>query len=153
MSNTYSQIYLHCVFAVQNRISLIQPAWEEQLYKYISGITTQNHHKTLAVNGAANHVHLFIGYSLEQPIPNLMLDIKRSSSLWINKNKFVAGKFNWQEGYGVFSYSRSQIDNVIKYIMKQKEHHKAETFRAEYIKLLEKFAVEYDPQYILKDID
>lgn len=152
MPNTYSQVYLQFVFAVQNRASLIQPEWEEDLRKYISGIVTTNKHKLIAVNGTANHMHLFVGYSLHQSIPELMKDVKRSSSLWINSNNLVPGKFNWQEGYGAFSYSRSHISKVANYIMNQKEHHKQLTFREEYIDLLEKFGVEYDAKYILQDV-
>ncbi len=153
MANTYSQIYLQLVFAVQNRMSFIHSSWEEDLRKYISGIISQNKHKVLAVNGTANHLHLFIGYSLHQSVPDLMKDIKRSSSIWINTNKLVTDKFSWQEGYGAFSYSRSHIDRVVKYIMNQKEHQKKRTFQEEYLDMLEKFQVNYDAKYILQDIE
>ncbi len=152
MANTYSQIYLQFVFAVQNRVSLISPDWEEDLRKYISGIVTKNGHKLLAVNGTANHLHLFIGYSINQSVPDLMKDVKRSSSLWVNSNQLTSGKFNWQEGYGAFSYSRSHIDKVIKYIANQKEHHTKLTFHDEYRKILDNFNVQYDGKYILEDV-
>nr|MBC8147025.1 IS200/IS605 family transposase [Bacteroidota bacterium] len=152
MANTYTQLHIQLVFAVQNRESLIQASWKDELYKYITGIVQNNNHKLLVINGVANHLHVFIGYNPNQLIPDLLQDIKGSSSGWINKNKFVRGKFNWQEGYGAFSYSHSHIDSVVKYIINQEQHHKKKTFREEYIEMLEKFNVDYDERYILKDI-
>ena len=104
MANTFTQIYLHLVFAVQNRISLIQPGWKDELYKYITGIVQNNSHKLIAINGTANHLHVAVGYKPYQLIPDLLQDIKGYSSKWINEKKFVKGKFNWQEGYGAFSF-------------------------------------------------
>ena len=153
MANTFTQIYIHFVFAVQNRASLIQPEWKDELYKYIRGIVQKNGHKLIAINGTANHVHIFIGYKLHQLIPKLMQDVKGSSSKWINEKKFVRGKFSWQEGYGAFSYSHSQIDHVVRYINNQEKHHKKRTFREEYILLLKKFNIQFDEKYILKDVD
>jgi len=153
MANTFTQIYIHFVFAVQNRASLIQPEWKDELYKYITGIVQKNGHKLIAINGTANHVHIFIGYKLHQLIPKLMQDVKGSSSKWINEKKFVRGKFSWQEGYGAFSYSHSQIDHVVRYINNQEKHHKKRTFREEYILLLKKFNIQFDEKYILKDVD
>ncbi len=152
MANTFTQIYLQFVFAVQDRISLIRPEWKDELYKYITGIVQNNKHKLIAVNGMPNHLHVFVGYKPHQLIPDLLQDIKGSSSTWINKRGFVRGKFRWQAGYGAFSYSHSQIDNVVKYIMNQEEHHKKKTFREEYIELLERFKMEYDERYILQDV-
>jgi len=152
MANTYTQIYIQFVFAVQNRNSLIQDNWKDELYKYISGIVQNNKHKLLAINGMPNHIHIFIGYKPHQLIPDLLQDIKGSSSGWINKKGFVNGKFNWQESYGAFSYSRSHIDRVVKYIINQDHHHKEKTFREEYIELLNKFHIDFDERYILKDI-
>ena len=139
MANTFTQIYIHFVFAVQNRISLIQPEWKDELYKYITGIVQKNGHKLIAVNGIANHVHIFVGYKPHQLIPELMQDVK--------------GKFSWQEGYGAFSYSHSQIDQVVRYIANQEKHHKKQTFQEEYILLLKKFKVQFDEKYILKEVD
>ena len=152
MANTFTQIYLHLVFAVQNRISLIQSEWKDELYKYITGIVQNNGHKLIAINGTANHVHIAVGYKPHQLIPDLLQDIKGSSSKWINEKQFVHGKFNWQQGYGTFSFSHSQIDKVTKYIMNQEQHHKIKTFRDEYIELLKKYDVSYDDKYILTDI-
>ncbi len=153
MANTYTQIYLQFVFAVQDRISLIRPEWKDELYKYITGIVQNNKHKLIAINGMLNHIHIFIGYKPHQLIPELLQDIKGSSSTWINKNGFVHGKFQWQAGYGAFSYSHSQIDSVVKYILNQERHHKKKTFREEYIQLLQRFEIPYDDRYILKDIE
>lgn len=153
MANTFTQIYIHFVFAVQNRASLIQPEWKDELYKYITGIVQKNGHKLIAINGVANHVHIFTGYKPHQLIPELMQDVKGSSSKWINEKKLVKGKFSWQEGYGAFSYSHSQIDQVVRYINNQEKHHKKQTFREEYELLLKKFNVQFDEKYILKDVD
>jgi len=152
MANTFTQIYIQLVFAVQNRISLIQSEWKDELYKYITGIVQKNKHKLIAINGVANHIHIFVGYKPHQLIPELMQDVKGSSSKWINEKKFVKGKFSWQESYGAFSYSHSQIDQVVKYINNQEQHHKKKTFREEYIQLLTKFNIPFDEIYILKDI-
>jgi REP element-mobilizing transposase RayT len=152
MANTFTQIYIQFVFAVQNRASLIQVKWKDELYKYITGIVQKNGHKLIAINGTANHVHIFIGYKPHQLIPDLMQDVKGSSSKWINEKRFIKGKFNWQEGYGAFSYSHSQIDQVVRYINDQEKHHKKKTFREEYISLLKKFNIEFDEKYVLKDV-
>ena len=153
MANTFTQIYIQFVFAVENRASLIQPEWEDELYKYITGIVQKNGHKLIAINGTSNHVHIFAGYKLHQLIPELMQDVKGSSSKWINEKGFVEGKFSWQQGYGAFSYSHSQIDQVVRYINNQENHHKKKTFKEEYLLLLKKFNIQFDEKYILKDID
>lgn len=153
MANTYTQLYIQFVFAVQNRLSLIQPAWKDELYKYITGIVQSNNHKLIAINGIPNHVHVFVGYKPHQLIPDLLQDIKGSSSGWINKKGFVNGKFKWQAGYGAFSYSNSHIDWVVKYIMNQEEHHKKKTFSEEYLDLLKEYNIDYNEQYILYDIN
>jgi len=153
MANTFTQIYIQFVFAVQNRASLIQPEWRDELYKYITGIIKKNGHKIIAINGTSNHIHIFTGYKLHQLIPELMQDVKGSSSKWINEKKFVKGKFSWQEGYGAFSYSHSQIDQVVKYFNNQEKHHKKQTFREEYLSLLRKFNIKFDEKYILKDVE
>ncbi len=153
MANTYTQIYLQFVFAVQDRVSLIRSEWKDELYKYMTGIVQNNNHKLIAINGMSNHIHIFIGYKPHQLIPDLLQDVKGDSSKWINKRGLVKGKFSWQAGYGAFSYSSSQIDEVVKYIKNQKQHHKKKTFREEYIEFLEQFHVPYDDRYILKDIE
>lgn len=152
MANTYTQMYIQFVFAVQDRISLIHPDWKDELFKYITGIVQNNKHKLIAINGMPNHLHVFVGYKPHQLIPDLLQDIKGSSSGWINSKHLVNGRFSWQEGYGAFSYSHSHIDRVVKNIMNQTEHHKQKTFREEYIELLEKFNISFDQRYILNDV-
>ncbi|MCX8105780.1 MAG: IS200/IS605 family transposase [Ignavibacterium album] len=152
MANTYTQIYLHIVFAVQNRISLIHPQWKNDLYKYITGIIQNNGHKLIAINGVSNHLHIAVGYKPNQLIPDLLQDIKANSSKWINEKRFIKGKFNWQSGYGAFSFSHSQIDAVVKYLNNQEQHHKKKTFREEYMEMLEKYNVQFDEKYILNDV-
>lgn len=152
MSNTYTQIHIHFVFAVKYRLGLINVEWKEELYKYITEITQSNKHKLLAINGMPDHIHILIGMRPTQSISDLMKEVKQSSSLWINENKLTNTKFAWQEGYGAFSYSKSQIDNVIKYINNQEEHHKKKTFIEEYLEMLTKFEIEYDENYIFKDL-
>ncbi len=152
MANTYAQIYIQLVFAVENRISLLKKPWREELHKYITGIVQNNKHKLIAINSMPDHIHIFIGMKPIQSISDLLKNIKESSSKWINKKKFVIGKFNWQAGYGAFSYSHSQIDNVVKYIQNQQVHHKKKTFRQEYVEFLEIFNISYDERYIFHDI-
>jgi len=152
MANTYTQIYLHIVFAVQNRISLINPEWKDELYKYITGIVKKNGHKLIAINGMPNHLHIAVGYKPQQLIPDLLQDIKGDSSKWINEKKFVKGKFSWQAGYGAFSFSHSQIDAVVKYILNQEQHHRKKSFREEYLDLLKKYKIVFDEKYILEDV-
>lgn len=153
MANTYTQIHIHAVFAVQNRVSLITQKWEQELYKYIMGIVTNQGHKLLSINGMPDHIHILFGMRPIQSLSDLMQDIKGDSSKWINKKGLVMGKFAWQEGYGAFSYSKSQLPDVINYIERQKEHHRKKTFREEYLEFLEKFEVDYDEKYIFKPIE
>lgn len=153
MPGTFSQIYIQVVFAVQNRESLIHAAWEEELYKYISGIVRNKEQKMLAINGMPDHIHFFIGMKPSCCLSDLVREIKKSSNNFITEKRFTKFKFNWQEGYGAFSYSHSQIDSVIKYIMNQKEHHKKQTFREEYIDFLKKYEIEFKDEYLFEWID
>ena len=153
MTNTYTQIHIQAIFAVQNRDSVIRKSWKEELYKYINGIISNQGHKVLAINGMPDHIHVLFGMRPIQSLSDLMQDIKGNSSKWINQKGFVKGKFSWQEGYGAFSYSKSQIHSVIDYINKQEEHHRKKTFIEEYHDFLEKFEVAFDKQYIFKQID
>jgi putative transposase len=120
MANTYTQIYIQFVFAVQNRASLINQEWEPDLYQYITGIFQNKSHKMIAINGMPDHIHIFIGYKPTDPIPELIKVVKSESSKWINQNRLVRYRFQWQKGYGAFSYSRSHIDSVYRYIQNQK---------------------------------
>jgi putative transposase len=153
MANTYTQLYVQFVFAVKGRLSLIGLSWEEELYKYITGIVQNNKHKLIAINGMPDHVHVFVGLHTTQSVADLMRVVKGESSEWINSRKFVQGRFEWQEGYGGFTYSRGQIDDVYKYIMNQKQHHQKISFIDEYIQLLEEFDIAYDKRYIFKSIE
>ena len=153
MANTYTQIYIQTVFTVQNRISLIKPEWQKDLCKYITGIVQNNKHKLIAINGMPDHLHLFIGMKPHQSLSDLMQDVKADSSRWIHKNGFVNGNFEWQAGYGGFSYSISQIDIVVKYIDNQATHHKTKSFIEEYLEFLEKFQVPFDERYVFKPVE
>jgi putative transposase len=149
MSNTYSQIYLHVVFAVKGRQNLILQVNEDELYSYIGGILKNKGHKSLAINGMPDHIHVFFGMKPTEALSDLIRDIKANSSGFINSKKWFPGKFNWQEGFGGFSYSHSQLDNVIGYIKNQKEHHKKKSFRDEYLSFLKEFDVHYNEKYVL----
>jgi REP element-mobilizing transposase RayT len=152
MANTYTQIHIQTVFAVQNRQSLIGDEWKEDLYKYMTSIIQNNNHKLLQINGMPDHVHILFGLRPVQAISNLMKQVKQDSSKWINQNRLARGKFSWQEGYGAFSYSKSQLPRVVKYIQNQQEHHKTKSFREEYLGLLKTHGVDYDERYIFKPI-
>ncbi|MBB6128257.1 IS200/IS605 family transposase [Mucilaginibacter lappiensis] len=152
MPNTYTQLYIHFVFAVKYRHAVIDEKWEGRLQKYITGVTQNNGHKLLAINTMPDHLHLFVGLNPKQSISELMKLVKGDSSEFINKEGFTKRKLYWQEGYGAFSNSRSQIDDVVKYILNQKEHHRKKTFREEYLQVLKDYAVEYDEQYIFQDL-
>ena len=152
MPNTYTQIHIHFVFAVKFRHGLINENFKISLYKYITGIIKNNDHKLLAIGGMPDHIHILIGFRATQSISDLMKDVKQSSSKWINENNFANGHFQWQEGFGAFSYSKSQISDVIKYIENQEIHHQKKTFREEYLEILKKFDVEYDEKYIFNEL-
>jgi len=132
---------------------VISKTWENELYKYISGIIKNNGHKMLIINGVPDHIHILIGMRPSQSVSELLKDIKGSSSKWINENNFVKGSFAWQEGYGAFSYGKSQVKEVIHYIENQKEHHRRKTLKEEYIDFLTKFEVEYDEKYIFQPLN
>ncbi len=153
MANTYTQIYIHVVFAVEGRQNLIDPRHNDRLQKYITGIVSSHKHKLIAINNMPDHMHLLIGLLPDQSLSDLVRDIKANSSKFINELKWVAGRFSWQEGFGAFSYSRSQLNAVIHYIDNQQKHHAKKSFREEYLELLEKFAVPYDPRYVFKATD
>jgi putative transposase len=153
MSGTYSQIYIQIVFAVNGRENLIGKTWEEELHKYIAGIITNKGHKSIIVNGVTDHIHAFVGLKPVMAISDLVRDIKNNSSNFINENKFVRGKFSWQEGYGAFSYAHSQIENVYNYILNQEQHHHKKTFKEEYLEFLEKFKIEFNEKYLFEWIE
>lgn len=152
MANTYTQLYIQFVFAVKYRIGMIDSSWEDELYKYMTGIVQNHKHKLIAVNGMPDHVHLFVGFHTMQSVADLMRVVKGESSEWINTKGFCNGKFEWQAGYGAFSYGRERIDGIYKYIMNQKQHHQTTTFRQEYLNLLEEFGISFDEKYIFHEM-
>jgi putative transposase len=152
MTNTYTQIHIQAVFTVQNRQCLILDNWRDELFKYITGIVQNNKHKLLCVNGMPDHIHILFGLRPSQSLSDLMQDIKGSSSKWINEKRFVRGRFSWQEGYGAFSYSKSEVSNIIHYINNQNIHHVKETFIEEYLKLLKEFEIDYDDRFVFKPV-
>lgn len=150
MANTFSKIFIHVVFAVKGRENVIAKKWEEELYKYICGIVNNKNNKIYAINGMPDHIHILLSIKPDVALSDLMRDIKANSSKWINEKKFVKGKFQWQEGFGAFSYSQSQIDVVIKYIEQQKQHHSKKSFKGEYVDLLQKFKIKFDEKYLFE---
>ncbi|PHN06118.1 IS200/IS605 family transposase [Flavilitoribacter nigricans] len=153
MANTYTQIHIQTIFAVQDRQSLIQAAWREELYRYLTGIVQNHGHKMLQVNGMPDHVHLFIGMRPAQSLSDLMKKVKGDSSEWINKRGFTKSRFSWQAGYGAFSYAKSQVPRVIRYIQNQEEHHRKKSFTEEYLDFLKAFEIEYEERFIFKSIE
>jgi REP element-mobilizing transposase RayT len=150
MANTYTQLHIQLVFAVKYRAALIQKEWKERLHQYITGIIQQNEHKMLQINSMPDHTHILIGMRPTQSLSSLVQNVKAESSKWIKDNKFCRSAFAWQEGFGAFSYSKSQVPDIISYIQNQEVHHKKETFLDEYCRLLKDFEVEYDEKYIFK---
>ncbi|PWL27970.1 IS200/IS605 family transposase [uncultured Roseivirga sp.] len=152
MANTYTQVHIQVVFAVKNRSSLIHATWEDALFRYITGIIQNHDHRVLQVNGMPDHVHILFGMKPDQALSDLIKQVKQDSSKWINQQGYVQGKFSWQAGYGAFSYSKSQIPRVVRYIQNQKEHHKKKTFREEYLEFLKAFEIDFNEGYIFKDV-
>ena len=153
MANTYTQIYIQIVFAVKGRQSLIAKENREELHKFITGIVTNRGQKLFAVFAMPDHVHILVSISPTILISDLVRDIKAGSSKFINDKKWINGKFNWQEGYRAFSYSKRRVDSVVKYILNQEEHHKKKQFKEEYLDLLNKFEIEYDQKYLFEWIE
>lgn len=153
MPDTYSQIYIQIVFAVKNRKALINKAWEERIYKYITGIVQNNGQKMLSINGMPDHIHFLIGMKPTCCLSDLVREIKKSSNAFIKENKLSDFASNWQEGYGAFSYSHSQLNNVIGYINNQKEHHKKKTFKEEYLEFLLNFNIEFKNEHLFEWIE
>ncbi|WP_427875635.1 IS200/IS605 family transposase [Flavobacterium sp. MMS24-S5] len=152
MANTYSQLYVQIVFAVKGRQNLISKKWKDEIYKYITGIITNQKQKLIAINGMPDHIHILVGIKPNVSISDLVRDIKTSSSKFINEQKWINGKFEWQTGFGAFSYGHSQLTPVIKYIENQEEHHKTKTFKEEYITFLKLFNIDFKNEYIFEDV-
>jgi putative transposase len=153
MPDTFIQNYIHIVIVVKGRACLIKSSWNNKLYAYITGIIQHYGHKVMVINGVSDHIHIFISLKPTQSLSELMMNLKRDSALWVNSNHFLVGKFQWQSGYGAFSYSHSQIDKVINYILNQEEHHKKRTFKEEYVQMLEAYKIEYNPKYLPEFVD
>ena len=153
MANTYTQIYIQVVFAVQGRQSLLQPERNDELQKYITGIVTNQGQKLIAINNMPDHVHVLIGQKPTIALSDLVRDIKAGSSGFINERRWVAGRFSWQEGFGAFSYGHSQLGAVIGYIENQQEHHRRRSFAEEYEQLLERFHIPHDERYVFQPIE
>ena len=153
MANTYSQIYLQFVFAVKHRQCLIMPEHKEELHKYITSLVQARMTKVLAIHCMPDHLHLFVGFKPNISIADFVKEVKVKSNDFINEKKWVKGRFAWQEGYGVFSYSHSQINTVIKYVLNQEEHHKKKTFREEYCEFLEKFSISFENRFLFDFIE
>lgn len=148
MANTYTQLFVHIIFSTKGREKILHKSFRKELFKYISGILTNKNQKPFAVNGTTDHVHVFVGIEPNISISDLVRDIKHSSTNFIKEKNFIKHKFNWQKGYCAFTYSKSQFDSVIKYIMNQEVHHKTKTFEEEYIEFLKKYEVDYDSKYV-----
>ena len=150
MSNTFSQIYIQVVFAVKGRECQIQHSWEEQLYEYITAIVQNNNQKMIAINGMPDHIHFLIGMKPACCLSDLVREVKKSSNAYIKENKLTPFKFQWQDGFGAFSYSHSSLDHVFQYIMNQKEHHIKKSFKEEYEEFLTKFNIEFKSEYLFE---
>jgi len=153
MANTFSQIYIQTVFAVNGRLSLIRPEFKEELYKYMTGIVRNNGQKLISINGMSDHVHILIGLKPAMALADLVRDIKADSSNFINEKKWVRGRFSWQEGYGAFSYGHSQLDTIIRYIQNQEQHHRRRSFKDEYLTWLKKFEIPFEEKYVFQFIE
>ena len=153
MANTYTQINIHAIFSVKGRENVLSDHFRTKLFSYINGILNNHKNYSLAVNGYKDHVHIFFELNPSMSVSDILRLVKTNSSRWINENGFIHGKFAWQEGYGAFSYSKSQRNDVIEYIKKQEEHHCINSFRDEYLSLLRKFDIEFDDHYVFEFYD
>ena len=153
MANTYTQCYFHLVFAVKNRNALIRKEWKNEMEMYTTGIVQNHRHKMLAICSMPDHIHILIGYNVNQLIPDLVEEIKTSTNSFIKERRFSKFKFEWQKGYGAFTHSRSQIDTVVKYILSQEEHHKKQPFKEEYIEMLVKNEISFNQEYVFEFFD
>lgn len=150
MANTYSQIYIQVVFAVQGRQNLLQKEWRAEVFKYMAGIIKNKGQKPIIINGVEDHVHAFVGLKPAMSLSDLVRDVKNNSTNFINDNHWIKGKFSWQEGYGAFSYGHSQIESVYNYILNQEIHHAKQSFKDEYVDFLKKFEIEHDEKYLFE---
>ncbi len=148
MPGTFTQLYVQCIFAVKGRQKLLNKTWREDVFKYMAGILTNKGQKPIIINGVEDHVHLLIGLTSSVSISELIRDVKNNSSQFINNHNWVRGKFYWQEGFGAFTYSHSQLDMIYNYVKNQEEHHKVKSFKEKYLAFLNKFNVTYEEKYV-----
>jgi putative transposase len=153
MANTYTQIHIQCVAAVKYRLALIDEKWKERLHQYITAIVQERDHKMISINSMPDHLHFFFGMRPDQSISDLMRIVKGESSEWLNQKRFTRSTFRWQEGYGAFSYTKSDIPMVARYIENQEEHHRKKSFLEEYEELLKEFEIDFDPRYVFKPLE
>ncbi len=152
MANSYTQMYIQAVFAVKYRNAIIDKSWKDEMHTNIGQLVTECGCKSMIVNGVEDHVHCLIGLKPIISVADLMQVVKARSSKWVNDSKIITSRFEWQSGYGAFSYSQSNVDAVYKYIQNQVEHHKNQTFKSEYLEMLNKFEIEYDEKYLFEDL-
>jgi REP element-mobilizing transposase RayT len=152
MSDTFTQLYVHTVFAVKGRVSLISPKWKSDMYKYVTGIVKAKGQKLMIINGMPDHVHMLIGFRPDCTISHLMRDVKACSSKWINDQRLVQGRFEWQLGYGAFTVSKSDVPMITNYIIAQEEHHRITTFREEYVRMLRLNGISFKNEYLFEEV-
>jgi len=150
MADTFSQSYFHLVFAVKRRDALIKKEWKDDLEKYITGIIHNHKHKVYAIGSMPDHIHIFISYNLNHRIPDLVNEVKTSSNKWIKEKRLSKHRFSWQNGYGAFTHSHTQIDQVVKYVMNQEKHHKKKSFREEYLEFLHRNEIQYSEEHLFE---
>jgi REP element-mobilizing transposase RayT len=153
MANTYSQIYLQVVFAVEGRQNLIRPENKEELHKYLTGVVTERQQKLLAVHCMPDHTHMLVGLRPSMALSDLVHDVKIAAANFVNRNAWMVGRFGWQEGFGAFSYGHSQLTRIIRYIRNQEQHHAKTTFREEYLRFLEKYEIDHDERFVFKSVE
>ena len=153
MANTYSQIYIQVVFAVESRQSLISRENKEELHKYLTGVVTERQQKLLAVHCMPDHTHMLVGLRPSMALSNLVHDVKIASANFVNRQAWVAGRFGWQEGFGAFSYGHSQLTRIIRYIQNQEQHHAKLSFREEYLRFLRKYEIDHDERFVFKAVE
>lgn len=153
MANTYTQLYVHVVFAVKGRLGLIRKPWKEELLEYIAGIVRNRGQKLIIINSMPDHVHMLLGLKPDIALSDLIRDIKANSSRFINERRWVRGRFNWQEGFGAFSRSQEELKRVITYIENQEAHHSSKCFLDEYIEMLQEYHIQYDNKYLFEKTD
>ena len=152
MANTYTQLYVHIIFAVKGRANLISTEWKDELYKYITGIITNKKQKLISINGMPDHIHMLVGIKPDVIISNLVRDVKANSSRFISSKQWVSGNFQWQNGFGAFTLGHSQLNSIINYIKNQEEHHKIKSFEEEYIDFLKKYEINFESAYVFKEL-